>query len=49
MLRFAAECRGVIPEITLSVVDVISDDEIEACRRIAEDLGITYRVREKED
>lgn len=49
MLRFAAECRGVIPEITLSVVDVISDDEIEACRRIAQDLGITYRVREKED
>lgn len=49
MLRFAESCKGVIPEITMSVVDVISDDEIEACRRIAEDMGINYRVREKED
>ena len=48
MLRFAKSCKGVIPEITLSVVDVISDDDIESCRKIAEDLGIHYRVRVKD-
>ena len=47
MLRFAESCKGVIPEITLSVVDVISEEDIEACRKIASDLGIHYRVRVK--
>jgi radical SAM enzyme (TIGR04100 family) len=47
MLRFAESCKGVIPEVILTVVDVISDDDIEACRKIAADLGIRYRVRTK--
>ena len=48
MLRFAESCRGVIPEITFTVVDVISSEDIEACRKIAEERGIRFRVRVKE-
>lgn len=48
MLRFAKSCRGVIPEITFTVVDVLPPEDIQACRQIAEDLGIQFRVRVKE-
>ena len=34
-------------EVTVSVVDTIPPEEIEACRRICEDeIGAIYRVRE---
>jgi len=48
MLDFARECVGVIPEVVLSVVDVLSPEDIEKCRKIAEDIGATFRVRHKE-
>ena len=46
MLDFAKKAKEDVPEVVLSVVDVIGEDAIEKCRKIAEDVGVTYRVRE---
>ena len=48
MLDFARACIGVIPEVVLSVVDVLPPEDIEKCRQIAEGIGAKFRVREKE-
>lgn len=48
MLDFAGKCVGVIPEVVLSVVDVLSPGDIEKCRKIAQEVGAKFRVREKE-
>jgi len=45
MLRFAEDCKRFVPEVVFTVVDIISGDEIEACRRLAEEMGIPLRVR----
>ena len=43
---FALECKQYIPHVVMSVVDhVISDEEIEKCQKICDDLGVTLRVR----
>ena len=46
MLDFAKKAKKYVPHVVLSVVDVIDEAEIEACRRVAEDIGVEYRVRE---
>jgi len=46
ILEFARECVKVIPRVVLSVVDVLSPDDIERCRTIAEDIGAQLRVRQ---
>ena len=45
MLKFAESAVRVIPDVTLTVVDVLSPEEIEACRKIATDMGAKFRVR----
>lgn len=45
MLEFAREAVKLLPKVTLSVVRVPNLD-IEACRRLAEDVGATFRIRE---
>ena len=45
MLNFARDCVKYGIKTTLSVVDVISPEDIETCRRIAEDIGADFRVR----
>ena len=45
MLNFARAAKEHVPEVILSIVDVISAEEIEACRKIAEDIGVIFRVR----
>jgi TatD family-associated radical SAM protein len=44
VIQFAKSCVGIIPDITLSVVDWPEVD-IERCRAIARDLGVKFRVR----
>lgn len=46
MLDFAKKASKYVPEVVLSVVDVIGSDEIEECRKIAEKTGVEFRVRE---
>lgn len=46
MLRFTADCKQYIPEVVLSVVDIIGAEEVENCRAVAEKLGVKFRVRE---
>lgn len=46
LLHFAKGCKQVIPKVTFSIVDVIPKEEIEACQKLADDMGIPLRVRE---
>lgn len=45
LLRFASGCIGVIPSVTLSVVQWPGVD-VEKCREIAGNLGAGFRLRE---
>lgn len=45
MLDFAKKCRALTENVALSVVDVIGEEEVEKCRKIAEGLNIPLRVR----
>lgn len=44
MIRFIRQAKEVIPEVAVTVVDLKGVD-IEKCRRIAEELGVDFRVR----
>ena len=48
MLDFAKNATAYVPNVVLSVVDILPKDEIEACRKIAEEAGCTFRVRKLE-
>lgn len=45
MLKFAEECKGIIPKVIFSVVDVIPPEEIEQCKEISKNMGIPLRIR----
>jgi TatD family-associated radical SAM protein len=49
MLAFASECKEEGIRVILSVVDCIGKQEIEDCRKIAQEKGIEFRVREMID
>ncbi len=46
MLKFAKECKEYGIKTILTVVDVISEEDIEACKKLCEEIGIPLRVRE---
>lgn len=46
MLKFAKECREYGIGVKLTVVDVISQEDIDACRKLCEEIDIPLRVRE---
>jgi TatD family-associated radical SAM protein len=45
VIDFATECQKYIPEVCLTVVDIISAYDIEVCRAFAKKLGTNFRVR----
>ena len=45
MLKFTAQCVEAGIDTAMSVVDCIGEEEIEACRNVAESVGAKYRVR----
>lgn len=50
MLQFAKDCTGYVPNVVLTIVDVVtSPEEQEACRKIAQSVGATLRIRPYED
>ena len=50
MLSFAKDCTAYVPEVVMTVVDVVtSREEQEKSRRICESIGVTLRVRPYEE
>jgi TatD family-associated radical SAM protein len=45
MISFAAKAKLYVPDVTMSVVDVLPVEDIVICRRIAEGAGVNFRVR----
>ena len=45
LISFIKEARDYIPDVMISIVGMPEID-VEACRKIAEDLGVRFRVRE---
>ena len=46
LLDFARDAKKCIDKVVFTLVDVISKEEIERCRKIADEMGIELRVRE---
>ena len=50
MLRFAKECTAYVPNVVMTVVDLVtSKEEQEQCRKICENIGARLRVRPFEE
>lgn len=49
MLDFAKACQKYVPQVILSVVDIIGEEKIQKCQSICDDLGVTLRVRPFEE
>lgn len=49
MLDFALKCKSCVPNVVLTVVDIIGEDEIQKCQKIADNLGVQLRVRAFEE
>lgn len=43
--NFARLAKRYVPDVVFSVVDILPKEEIENCRKIAEDCGVSFRVR----
>lgn len=49
MLAFARDVKKYVPSVTMTTVEsTISQEEEEKCRKICEELGVAYRIRELE-
>lgn len=49
MLDFASRCKAYVNHVVFTVVDIIGEDKIAQCQKIADKLGITLRVRPFEE
>jgi TatD family-associated radical SAM protein len=46
LLEFAKSASKYVPKVRLSVVDIIGEEKIERCRKVANNIGIELFVRE---
>ena len=50
MLKFTKDCTECVPDVMMTVVDVVTTkEEQEICRKICESVGATFRVRPYSD
>ena len=49
MLDFTKKCKAYVPHVVLTVVDIIGQEEIEKCQKIADEIGVALRVRPFEE
>ncbi|MBX4265011.1 TIGR04100 family radical SAM protein [Clostridium estertheticum] len=45
MLKFAISCKEYVPNVVMTVVDCIGQEEIDACKAVCDDIGVPLRVR----
>ncbi len=48
MLSFAAKIKAYVPNVVLTVVDIIGEEEIAKSQAVADSIGVTLRVRPME-
>ena len=46
MVDFAKKCKEKIKDVKWSIVDILSNEDIERCRQISENTGIELRIRQ---
>ncbi len=49
VIEFIKESKKYIKEVWVSCVDIISKEEIEECRKIAQKLGVNFKLRAYEE
>lgn len=47
LLDFAQKSKNHVPDVQLSVVDCLSEDCIEDCKKIADSLGVKLKIRKE--
>lgn len=47
LLKFASRCKEVIPAVKFSVVDILTEEELEACKQLAAKMEIPLRIRQE--
>ncbi|MBU5454103.1 TIGR04100 family radical SAM protein [Caproiciproducens sp. MSJ-32] len=45
MLKYAVNCKKYVPKVVFTVVDCIGEEEIKACQKVCDNIGIPLRVR----
>ncbi len=45
LIDFATRCHNNNIDVTLSVVDIIGEEQVNDCRKIADSIGVSFRVR----
>ncbi|WP_286034793.1 TatD family nuclease-associated radical SAM protein [Megamonas hypermegale] len=48
MLEFASQCKKYIPNVVVTIVDIIGEAEIAACKKVCEQYGLNLRIRKYE-
>ena len=45
MIDYAKDCQKYVPNVVMTVVDIIGEEEVAACRKVCDDNGLFLRVR----
>jgi len=45
LLDFAQKCKHYVPNVVLTIVDILPKDVQDECKKIAEKVGVTLRIR----
>ncbi|MDP4144035.1 MAG: hypothetical protein Q8936_06050 [Bacillota bacterium] len=47
ILDFTKRCKQYVNDVQLSVVDCLPVEDIEICKRTAQDLGVNFKIRKE--